>query len=71
MTNPDASPEVLSLTELAKYLKVGYTHAYTLVRDGHIYAKRSGKRWLIQMKDVRAYLDSDRTEPGPDARDVA
>lgn len=48
--------EVLTLEELAAYLKVSETTAYSLVRSGDIPGRKVGREWRFLRARVREWL---------------
>ena len=54
--------EVLTLEELAAYLKVSETTAYTLVRGGEIPGRKVGREWRFLKARVTHWLMQARTE---------
>ena len=59
----DSAPDVLTVTEAARLLRIGRNAAYDLIRDGRLRAVRVGARKLLVPK--AALLDFlDDTQPG-------
>lgn len=61
----DDSPreaELMTVKEVATYLRVHYKFAHKLVTTGVIPAKRVGAFWRIPRENVHAYISSDTTE---------
>ncbi|GAA5437857.1 helix-turn-helix domain-containing protein [Deinococcus aquaticus] len=56
--------EVLTLEELAAYLKVSETTAYTLVRGGEIPGRKVGREWRFLKARVTHWLMQAGTEEG-------
>ena len=54
--------EVLTLEELAAYLKVSETTAYTLVRSGEIPGRKVGREWRFLKARVTHWLMEDDME---------
>jgi excisionase family DNA binding protein len=54
--------EVLTLEELAAYLKVSETTAYTLVRSGEILGRKVGREWRFLKARVTHWLMQAGTE---------
>jgi len=53
----DGIPTVMTVEEMAKYLKIGMNNAYALVRSGEIRCIRVGRQFRISGKAVQEYLD--------------
>ena len=45
-----------TVTEAAKVLRVGRTHAYKLIDDGELRCIRSGRRVLVPTDAIRDYI---------------
>jgi excisionase family DNA binding protein len=60
MTSTTEWPDLLTVRELAAYLRVSLRTAYQLVADGEVQATRVGGQWRIS----RAALDSQFEAPG-------
>jgi excisionase family DNA binding protein len=52
-----AVPEMLSLKELCKQLKVGRRFVLSLIREGRLRCYRIGKRYRFAISDVKQYLE--------------
>jgi excisionase family DNA binding protein len=50
-----------SIPEACQAIGCGRSYAYELIRDGKIEAVKSGKRRLIVVSSLRAYVESLRT----------
>jgi len=54
---PDSSPnEIMSLSELAEYLKVSKSTLYKLVQQGDLPGQKIGKQWRFHKKAVDEWL---------------
>ena len=52
------SDEVMTIQEVADYLKLHYQTVYDkVVKTKEIPASKIGRRWRVQKKDVIAYLE--------------
>lgn len=60
MTN-DVST-VLTIRELAKFLRIGINNAYGLVRSGKVRCVRVGRQYRIPRDAVEDYLHQQKTE---------
>lgn len=49
--------DVLTLDEVAEYLRITYQRAGRLLRAGEISGKQIGPYWRVPFKNVLAYLD--------------
>lgn len=56
-------PDVLTVREVAAFLRTGKNEAYALIRDGRIYAARIGRRGLrVPKTAVIAFLNGELPE---------
>jgi len=53
--------EILTIEELALYLKIPKSTLYKLVRDGSLPSKKVGKHWRFHKDAIDAWL---KQEPG-------
>ena len=51
-------PEVLTLSELAIFLKVTNQTIYNMIWDKRIPAFKAGRSWRIKREDVAKYIES-------------
>ncbi|MBU3887721.1 MULTISPECIES: excisionase family DNA-binding protein [Methylosinus] len=51
------TPAVLNPREAAKYIGVGRTKFFELLKDGAIPMKKSGKHTLVKVSDLDAWID--------------
>jgi excisionase family DNA binding protein len=58
-------PAVLNPREAAKYIGVGRTKFFELLKDGHIPMKKSGKHTLVKVSDLDAWIDGLPNERKP------
>ena len=54
MDNPS---EILTIDELAKYLKVGKTTLYRLAQEGRIPGQKVGKHWRFSKEAIDRWLE--------------
>jgi excisionase family DNA binding protein len=47
-----------SITEVADYSSIGRTGVYAAIRDGHLVARKIGRRTVILAKDLEAWLEA-------------
>jgi excisionase family DNA binding protein len=52
------APAVLNPREAAKYIGVGRTKFFELLRDGAIPMKKSGKHTLVKVSDLDAWIEA-------------
>lgn len=50
--------DILTVTELAEYLKIGTTQAYRILRRGELKAYKEGKDWKIPKESVKKYINT-------------
>jgi excisionase family DNA binding protein len=56
--------ELLTISEVAKWLKVHESHVYRLMNEGELPVVRRGKRYTrILRSDLRAFIQEHRLEP--------
>ncbi|WP_447972135.1 helix-turn-helix domain-containing protein [Nitrospira sp. Kam-Ns4a] len=55
--------EVLTVLEVARFLRVPKSTVYKLARLGQLPASRIGKHWRFLRRDVRNWLRAQRTQP--------
>lgn len=58
----EASSDVLTIDELATYLKIPKSTLYKLVRDGAVPCQKVGKHWRFHIAAIDAWLN-DRPIP--------
>ena len=46
------SDEILSITDVSRYLKIPVSSLYKLIRDGAVPAVKIGKHWRFMKRDV-------------------
>ena len=51
-------PEVMTLTEVAKYFRVTTQTVYNMIRDKKLTAYKAGRAWRIKREDVVKYMES-------------
>ncbi len=54
------SREVLTIDELATYLRISKSTAYKLVREGHIPSQKVGRHWRFRKEAIDRWLDDTR-----------
>jgi excisionase family DNA binding protein len=52
------APAVLNPREAARYIGVGRTKFFELLKDGQIPAKKAGKLRLVRVKNLDAWIDA-------------
>jgi|HubBroStandDraft_3_1064219.scaffolds.fasta_scaffold1477010_2 excisionase family DNA binding protein len=60
--NPLVPPRLLRITDAAQYLSCTYTWVETLIRERTIPSVIQGKRRLIDIRDLDAYIDQLKSE---------
>lgn len=63
MTN-QASEQVMTLDELAQYLKVPKSTLYKTVQEGRIPGQKIGKQWRFGKAAIDRWLDNDAAQQG-------
>ena len=53
---PDAPDKVMSIDELAEYLKVSRSTLYILAREGRLPGQKVGKRWRFHKDAIDGWL---------------
>lgn len=51
-------PEIMTLRELANFLKVTNQTVYNMIWDKRIPAFKAGRSWRIKREDVAKYMES-------------
>lgn len=68
------SDEILTLREVASFLKVSVKTAYRLAQSGRLPGFKAGGSWRFRRRDIEAWVDerirssNDRGEGGQDDR---
>jgi len=57
---PKITPEILTVLEVSRYLKVHPITVYRLLRQGRIPAFRVAGSWRFTMKDLERWIDSQK-----------
>ena len=52
--------EVLTIGELAAYLKIPKSTLYKLVREGKVPANKVGRHWRFQKRSIDRWLERER-----------
>lgn len=65
MVTTEQRPELLTLRELADYLRVSIRTAYQLASDGAVPAVKVGGQWRILRAGLEAQLAERHREPAP------
>lgn len=67
------APQLLTLHQTAEMLQVHYQTARDWVLTGRIRASRTGRRWRVELADVRRFLDATQYHPHhlPTGRDLS
>lgn len=62
--NNDIKDHVLTLDELAHYLKVPKSTLYKLLQDGRIPGQKIGKQWRFGKTAIDRWLDTEAKQNG-------
>lgn len=65
--------EMLTVKDVANYLKLGPTTVYRLLNEGKIPAFKAGKQWRIRLEDLQRYIETQKLLPrraGPKSRQL-
>ena len=57
--------DLLTLPEVAEYLRVGKTKTYQLLRKGTLPGRKVGKEWRVSKQRLEAWLHQGLTPPEP------
>ena len=57
---PDKAVEIMTIDELAGYLKISKSTLYKLAQDGKLPGQKVGKRWRFRKKTIDGWLDERR-----------
>ena len=52
----DNSPEILTITEAAQYLRISLSSLYKLAQDGKIPAQKVGKHWRFHKQTLTDWI---------------
>lgn len=55
--------EILTIDELAGYLKISKSTLYKLVREGKIPSQKIGRHWRFRKKAIDRWLEADNAAP--------
>ena len=58
----DEQASILTIDELAKYLKVGKTTLYRLAQEGKIPGQQVGKHWRFSRDAIDRWLEETKNE---------
>ena len=58
------SDQVMTLEELAAYLKIPKSTLYKLVQEGRVPGQKLGKQWRFGKAVIDRWLDSEQTSSG-------
>ena len=61
-----ADAAMLTVPQLAKYLKLSLGTTYQYLRQGIIPARRIGRRWVISRRRIDVWLDEVEVVPEPE-----
>lgn len=62
---PDDWPEVLTLQEMADYLKISYITGHRLLKAGALPGRQVGGQWRVLRRQLEALLGVERPRPSP------
>ena len=51
------APDVMTLNEVAEYLRIPRSTVYKLVQEGRIPGQKVGRQWRFRRETVQAWLD--------------
>jgi excisionase family DNA binding protein len=61
-------PDVLTLNEVAEYLRIPRSTAYKLAQEGKIPGQKVGRHWRFRKETVQSWLDRRQTsDPAEEA----
>ena len=55
--------EMLTVKDVANYLKLGPTTIYRLLNEGKIPAFKAGKQWRVRQEDLQRYIETQKLLP--------
>jgi len=53
----EAAPDVLTITDLARYLQVSKSSLYKLAQEGKVPGQKVGKHWRFRRDTIDRWLD--------------
>ncbi len=65
----DSPGEVLTIEELASYLKIAKSTLYKLVREGKIPCQKIGRHWRFRKPAIDLWLEQGRLDTGSGVAD--
>lgn len=60
---PTKGTDLLTIKEVADYLRMGLLTVYKLVKTGKIPAFKIGKQWRVKKEDLEKYIETQKLEP--------
>lgn len=60
---PGNDSGLLTIKEVADYLRMGLLTAYKMVKVGKIPAFKIGKQWRVKKEDLEKYIETQKLEP--------
>ncbi len=60
------APTIMNIDDVAAYLRVGRRLVYTLAQSGVLPGRKVGNQWRFHLKDVEAWLRSNRSQNDPE-----
>ena len=62
------APPVMTIAEVAEYLRIPRASVYKLAQQGRIPRQKVGKHWRSRKEAIDRWLESDRSEAAPASR---
>jgi len=72
-SEPDGESEIMTLREVADYLKLHHVTVYRFIKTGGLPAFRIGSDWRFQRADLKKWIEAQHVEvastaPGPEPK---
>jgi len=56
----DSNSEVMTISQVAEYLKISEITTYKLVQEGKIPAFKVGRHWRVMKEDLRDFIEKQK-----------
>ena len=62
MEENNKTPKIMTITEVAKYLKISDVTTYKLVQSGSLPSFKIGRSWRVKFEDLLEFIDKKKGE---------
>lgn len=56
----NAEDDIMTITQVAEYLKISEITTYKLVQEGKIQAFKVGRHWRVMKEDIKEFIDKQK-----------